>query len=49
MKIKIAPVHSIRNFGVAMPLSLMGFAGWRLNRNKALGVHRILRALPTKV
>lgn len=39
----------ILDFGVAMPLSRMGFAGWRLNRKSALLMPRFLRALPTPV
>ena len=31
------------------PLSLMGFAGWRLDRLHALWVHRLARAWPTTV
>jgi len=32
-----------------MPLSLMGYAGWRLQRARALDVRRNERALPTTV
>lgn len=47
-KEKIAPVHSDFECGFG-PLSLMGFAGWRLNRLHALWVPRPARALPTTV
>ena len=39
----------IRTFGAALPLSLMGFAGWLLNRFRALEVLRSFWALPTTV
>jgi hypothetical protein len=47
-KVKIAPVHSDFICGF-LPLSLMGYAGWRLNRSIALLVLRNFRALPTTV
>jgi hypothetical protein len=47
-KERIAPVHP--DFGCGFwPLSLMGFAGWRLDRLHALWVPRLARALPTTV
>jgi hypothetical protein len=47
-KVKIAPVHSDFVCG-CLPLSLMGYAGWRLDRSIALVVLRFFRALPTTV
>jgi len=47
-KVKIAPVHSDCMCG-AVPLSLMGCAGWLLDRSIALSVQRFFRALPTTV
>ena len=47
-KVKIAPVHS--DFDCSFwPLSLMGFAGRRLDRLIALWVPGLLRAVPTTV
>ncbi len=48
-KVKIAPVHSDFDCDFKL-LSLMGFAGWHLNRNNALTmVLQQKRALPTTV
>ncbi|MBC7484115.1 MAG: hypothetical protein H7337_19940 [Rhizobacter sp.] len=47
-KVKIAPVHPDFDRGF-WPLSLMGFAGWRLDRLIALWVLGLCRAVPTTV
>ena len=47
-KVKIAPVHPDFRCGF-WPLSLMGFAGRRLDHIHALWVPRPARALPTTV